>query len=161
MFNLIYIISFSLLIAIGIGTVFLVIFPFYAYLFIVVLVYGLIDKFHHLQGWELMILGILCLIMLLIDYFSGLLGAQMAGASKKALLWGVIGLILGLIVYPPFGSLIGLFFGVLVSELLDYKKLKHALKSASGTLLGTVSGVLINFVITLVFLALFVIFAIK
>jgi len=159
MLNTVYIISFSVLIMLGIGTVFLVIFPFYVYLFAVVLTYGFIDKFQHLRSWELVILGVMCVLMLVVDYLAGFLGAQIAGASKKALFIGLIGLILGLIVYPPFGSIIGLFLGVLVSELLDYKKLKHALRSASGTILGTLSGVLINFALSLVFLVLFILFA--
>lgn len=155
------VIIFSLLLLPGLLGVFLPLLPSIPYMFVVTLIFGLIDKFQHLTVVNLIILGIIALFSLLVDYFSGALGAKYGGASKKTLFWGIIGLILGLIVFPPFGGIAGLFLGVLVAELIQYKDHLKALKAASGSLIGSLTGMILNFLLALFFFVLFLVFAVK
>jgi len=159
--HIIYVVIFSILtLAAGLSFL-LMVFPAHIFLIVISLAFGLIDHFEHLKLWEWGILCGVALVMIIIDYASGLFGAKLAGASKKSVFWGIGGLILGLILFPPFGSLIGLFLGVLAAELFYFREYKKALKAASGSLLGTLTGTAINLVLALVFLGLFIAFAIR
>jgi hypothetical protein len=159
--HIILLVIFSLLVLAGAASFLLMIFPAHLYLLIVTLIFGLLDHFQHLKLWEWGILVGVTVIMIAVDWLSGLFGAKLAGASKKSIIWGILGLIIGLIAFPPFGSLIGLFLGVLISELVYFREYKKAVKAASGTLLGNLVGIILNLSLSLVFLVLFIIFALR
>lgn len=161
MTHLVLVIIFSLLIFAAGASFLLMIFPAHLFLLIISLVFGLIDHFEHLRVWEWGILCGVAVVMIIVDYASGLLGAKIAGASKKSVLWGIVGLVIGLIIFPPFGSLIGLFLGILLYELINFKEYRRAIKSATGSLLGVLLGTFLNLALALVFLVLFIVFALK
>jgi hypothetical protein len=114
-----------------------------------IFVYALVDGFETLQPWHLAVFGALALLSIAIDYSSGLIGAKLGGASKKALLFGILGLFIGLIAFPPLGAFIGLFLGVFVAELVQFKDHHRALKAASYSLVTTVIGALANVAIAI------------
>lgn len=118
-------------------------------MFATIFIYGLIDGFETLQPWHLAIFGALALLSIFIDYSSGLIGAKLGGASKKALMFGVVGLFIGLIAFPPLGAFAGLFLGVFIAELLQFRDHQRALKAASYSLAATVAGAIANIVIAL------------
>jgi uncharacterized protein len=159
MTHLVLVIIFSLLILAAGASFLLMVFPAHLFLLVITLVFGLIDHFQHLKPWEWGILTGLVVMMVAADWSSGLWGAKVSGASKKSIIWGIVGMIVGLIVFPPFGSLIGLFLGILIAELAHFSEYKAALKAASGSVLGTLAGTLINLVLSIVFLILFIVFA--
>jgi len=161
MTHLILTIVFSILLLAGVASVFLLVFPSLPFMFVVVLIFGFIDQFQHLTTVNLIIFGVLAAISIGIDYFSGLIGAKIGGASREAIILGIVGLILGLIIFPPFGSAIGLFLGILISEIIHFKDIKKALKSATGGLLGSLAGTVIQLILAILFLTLFIIFAIN
>ena len=130
-------------------------------MFVIALAYGFVDHFQKFTTAELIILAILAVLSVVVDYASGVLGAKYGGVSGKSAMAGFAGLILGLILFPPFGGIIGLFVGILVSELLLHKNQKKAFKAASGSLLGTLSGIIINLLVSLLFIVLFTVFALK
>lgn len=154
----ILVIIFSILVLIGFLGVFLPILPGIPYMFLVVFIFALIDKFVHFSWIEILILGIIAIISIFIDYFSGIIGAKYGGATKTALFFGFIGLIIGLVVFPPFGAIIGLFLGVLISELSFHGNHKRAIKSASYSVFGALTGILINLVLAVLFFILFLTF---
>ena len=114
-----------------------------------IFVYGLIDGFDTLQAWHLAVFGALALLSIFIDYSSGLLGAKLGGASKKALFMGIIGLFIGLFAFPPFGAFIGLFLGVFVAELMQFQDHHRALKAASYSVVATLVGAITNIFIAI------------
>ncbi|HJO89688.1 MAG: DUF456 domain-containing protein [Candidatus Pacebacteria bacterium] len=93
-----------------------------------------------------------------IDYFSGIIGAKYSGASKKGLLFGFLGLILGFIFLPPFGGFVGLFVGILIAEFIIKGNEIMALKTAAGSLIGIATGIFINILLAIAFFVLFVLF---
>ena len=129
--------------------------PGMAYMFFVVLIYGVVDKFETMQPEHLLIFGGFVLASMIIDYASGLIGAKFGGANKKSLLTGIIGLLVGLVVFPPFGLFIGLFLGVCIGEIIQGKH-RNALKAASYAFLGTLTGMLLSVVLALAFFITFV-----
>jgi uncharacterized protein YqgC (DUF456 family) len=127
-------------------------------MFGMVFVYGLIDGFETLQFWHLAIFGALALLSIGIDYSSGLIGAKLGGANKTSLLFGILGLFIGLMIFPPFGAFLGLFVGVFIAELLQFNDRRKALKAASYSVATTIIGALANILIAVgIFVAFLVI----
>ena len=118
-------------------------------MFATIFIYGLIDNFETLQVWHLAVFAGLTLLSITIDYSSGLIGAKLGGASKQALGLGMIGLVIGLITFPPLGAFAGLFMGVFIAELIQFRNHAKALKAASYSLAATLIGALVNIVIAL------------
>lgn len=150
---------FSLVMIVGlIGTV-LPLLPGIPFMMVVALIFAILDRFHHLQGTELLILGVIAAISLVIDYFSGILGAKMGGATPKSVAYGLVGFIVGFFLFPPLGGFFGLFFAIVVAEIGQNRSKEKALKAASSSLLGVVAGMAINLLLACIFLILFVIFS--
>ena len=133
--------------------------PVLPYLFAVALIFGFFDGFSHLTGTNLIILGALVVISFLIDHLSGIIGAKYGGASRRALVGGILGLILGTVIAPPLGGLAGLFLGVLFVELYNKRHRTAALRAAVGSLLGSLAGTAVNIFLVLIFMVLFSVFA--
>lgn len=133
--------------------------PAIPYLFVITVIFGFIDKFTYLSGRELAVLGILTLLSLLVDHLSGILGAKFGGATRKAMLFGFIGALAGTFILPPFGGMPGLFFGILVGELSQYRTHRDALRAATGGVLGSLAGMTLNIAVAILYITLFIIFA--
>lgn len=155
------VIIFSILLLPGIIGAVIPIIPSLPWMFIVALVFGIIDKFEHLRWFELLILGLLALISIILDNISGLIGAKGTGASKWGIIGGFIGGLIGLFFFPPFGAIIGMILGVVILEIVYHKNNKKAVRSASGVILGNLANIIINLVLCFIFIGLFVLFALK
>ncbi len=128
-------------------------------MFLVAVVFGFVDYWQRLLPWELAVLFVVVLLSVLTDFLSGLIGARYGGATRRAVLWGLVGFVIGVLAFPPLGGFIGLFVGVLVAELSAGRKQLQALKAATGSLLGSFIGMLANLFLAIAFLVLFIIFA--
>ena len=134
--------------------------PSLPYMFGVTLIFGFIDQWQHLSYIEIIILGVIMLTSFLTEYLTGLIGAKYGGAAKISIVFGLVGMLIGLIIFPPFGGIAGLFLGILVSEFLYFKDHIKALKAASGGLIGTLAGMLISLILAITYVVLFIIFVI-
>lgn len=134
--------------------------PGIGFMFILTVVYGFIDGFETMGPRWLFLFGGLVVLGIVTDHTSGLLGAKFGGASKNSMLLGLIGMLVGLIFFPPFGLFLGLFIGVFVGGLLQFKDHQKALKAASYSFLGTVAGMILNILIAIGFFVgfLFIVF---
>lgn len=159
--NYILVIIFAILMLPGLVGVFLPVLPGVPYLFVIALIYGFIDRFSHLSWFNLLVLGLIAGASLLVDYFSGIIGAKYGGAGQKSMLFGFIGFTAGLLIYPPFGGLAGLFLGILIAELYFFKDHIKAIKAAGSGLIGVALGMVFNFLLALSILVLFLIFSLK
>jgi len=133
--------------------------PGIPYMLAIALIFGAASGFKTLGALEIIILTGLAVLSVAIDYLSGTVGAKYGGAKKMSLLLGFIGLIVGLFVLPPFGGVIGLFAGIFLGEILGHRGGKKAVRAATAGVLGAVLGVAINFLLGLVFIGLFIYFA--
>lgn len=143
----------------GLALVFFPMLPAIPYMFGVTLIFYLFEWPEHFSAGHLAVLGLLVVISILNDHLSGIIGAKYGGASGKAILAGIAGLILGLIFFPPLGGFAGLFIGVLVYEISHNKKQRDAFKAAAGALIGSLTAVVINFFLALLYIGLFIVFA--
>jgi uncharacterized protein YqgC (DUF456 family) len=99
------------------------------------------------RDWEpfsatfLIIMAGLTLLVTLLDYVVPLLGAKKYGASKMGIWWSVLGMVLGVFFFPPWGMLIGAFAGAIAGEWLAGKEGRESLRAAWGVFLGNVVGI--------------------
>lgn len=99
----------------------------------------------------------IALLILILDYVIPAIGTKKFGGSKYGVYGTTIGLIVGIFSPIPFGILIGAFFGALIGELIyDTKDTSRATKAAYGAFLGFLASSFLKFVISIVFLILFI-----
>jgi uncharacterized protein YqgC (DUF456 family) len=152
--------GFSLVLFATACLVFIPLFPALSLMFALSLVFVTFDRFLHLSIVGLAVLVGIWGLSICVDYTSGILGAKYGGASTKSILWGMVGMLFGSLLFFPFGSFAGLFLGVLIAEFVAHKNEMRAFKAASGGVIGSFIGVLINATLALAFLVSFILFSI-
>jgi uncharacterized protein len=105
------------------------------------LVAAWLTGFEELTVTPLVIVGVLTALSIAIDYAAGVVGAQKYGASRSGIWGSVIGSLVGIFFFPPFGFLIGALAGAVIAEMLIGRKLEEAVKSGFGVLVGTFGGI--------------------
>ena len=106
-----------------------------------------------LQFAAFVLLGLLSMGLTVI---GNLIGARKFGASRWGLLGAIVGLLLGLLLFGPFGFVIGPLLGAVAFELLKGRELNAALRSGAGVLVGYLFGTLAEVIIALGMTAWFV-----
>ena len=108
--------------------------------------------------WFLGITGAVALFVFAIDYIIPVMGTKKFGGSKAGIIGTTIGLIVA-IVFPIlgiFGIIIWPFVGALIGEIINKADNKTALKAAFGSFIGFLTGTFLKFVVSIVFLGLFI-----
>lgn len=101
---------------------------------------------------------VIALVVFALDYIIPAVGTKKFGGTKAGMLGTTIGLLVALIfpVLGPFGIIIWPFIGALVGELLNKADKKTATKAAFGSFIGFLTGTFLKFMVTIVFLGLFI-----
>ena len=76
-----------------------------------------------------------------LDYIVPVAGARKYGASKLGVWGSVIGMIIGLVFFPPLGIFVGAFVGAVLGEFITGKKGSEALRAGWGVFVGTMVGI--------------------
>lgn len=104
----------------------------------------------------LVITLIIAIGIFILDYFIPAMGTKRFGGSRYGIIGTTIGLLIGLFFFPPFGIIIGPFFGALAGELLyDSTNSKRAVKAAFGSFMGFLTSTFIKFIVASVYLGVF------
>ena len=85
-----------------------------------------------------------------LDYFMPPLATKKFGGSRYGVVGSMLGLLAGLIVFPPWGILIFPFIGAYLGERLFGPSKDVAGKAALGAVLGQVFGVILKLSFTIV-----------
>jgi len=99
------------------------------------------------KNWEpfsatfLIIMAGLTMLATVLDYVVPAIGAKRYGASKLGVWGSIIGMLIGLFIFPPWGMLIGAIIGALAGELAGGKKGKKALRAGWGVFVGNIMGI--------------------
>lgn len=104
----------------------------------------------------LIITFIVALGIWILDYIIPAMGTKRFGGSKAGMIGTTIGLIVGIIAPIPFGIIIGPFAGAFIGELLNKSDFNNALKAAFGSFLGFIASTFMKFIVSIVFLGLFI-----
>ena len=97
---------------------------------------------HELSNRWLWIFGALALTVSLIDNIIPVYATKKYGGSRAGVIGSFVGLVIGLLFFPPFGFLfLVLFLGAFAAELYVQKsEIKLALRAAYGSLIGVLAG---------------------
>jgi uncharacterized protein len=117
-------------------------------------------RFASFSARFLVTLAIIVAIVALMDYFVPIWGTKIFGGSRAGVRGSTIGLIIGMILLPIFGIVLGPFglFGILggpfigawIGELYSGKISRQALKAAVGSFIGFLAGTLMKIVLSVV-----------
>lgn len=99
------------------------------------------------KDWEpfsstfLIIAAGLAILVTILDYVVPVGGAKRYGASKIGVAGSIIGMLIGVFLFPPWGLFIGAFVGALAGELVAGKEGKKALRAGWGVFVGIMVGI--------------------
>lgn len=104
----------------------------------------------------LIILGIAAGLAQFLDNLFPVLASKKAGAGKAGIWGSVIGMIVGMIFFPPLGVIIGAFLGALAGELIFNRDNDEPFKAALGVFKGTLFGILLKLTVCGLITAFFI-----
>ena len=91
-------------------------------------------------------IGIAVAVISILDYFLQIYGVKKAGGGKYAIRGSVVGMLLGIFIFPPFGILVGAFIGAYIGAKIEMEK--NAVKIAFGALWGFIIGTILKLCIS-------------
>ncbi len=111
------------------------------------------------QNWTF--LGItlaIAILVFILDYIIPAMGTKKFGGSRAGMFGTMAGLLVAIIfpILGVFGIVVWPFVGALVGELLNKSDQKTAVKAAFGSFIGFISGTFLKFIVTAIFLGLFI-----
>ena len=80
---------------------------------------------------------LLNIAVVIFDYILPVYGAKFYGASRKGIWGSIIGLVIGLFFFPPFGMILGVLIGAVIGELIAGKNESEALKAGFATFIAS------------------------
>ena len=117
-------------------------------------------RFASFSTRTLIIFAAIVAVVAVLDYLVPVWGTKTFGGSKAGVRGSTIGLIIGIILLPMFGIVLGPFglFGILggpfigawIGEIYAGKESRQALKAAFGSFIGFLAGTLMKIVLSLV-----------
>lgn len=123
------------------------------------LLYGFIFSFDSLN-WLFWTIQILFLILLFVaDTLSNLVGVKKFGGSKAGMWGSTIGLLLGPIIIPVAGILLGPFLGAIIAELaVNRTPFKQSIKIGIGSLIGFLTSIITKGFLMIIMILVFLFF---
>lgn len=108
--------------------------------------------------WFLGITFLVAAIVFALDYLIPAIGTRKFGGSKAGMAGTIIGLLIAILfpILGVFGIIIWPFIGALIGELINKADNKTALKAAFGSFIGFLTGTFLKFVVTIIYLGLFI-----
>lgn len=100
-------------------------------------------------------MGLFTIILLVADFLTNRYFVERFGGSKWSEWGAVIGVIVGVFIYPPIGIIVVPFLIVLIIELIRKQPFKVASLAATGALVGFLSGVVAKMFIQFVMIVIF------
>jgi uncharacterized protein len=129
-------------IVLGLIGVIVPILPGILLIWLAVLVYAVLTGFQAITPFTFFILSLIALVTGTSDIWMSLLGAKKGGASRRSVLYGVLGSFIGFIagsifiIGGLFGAVAGYILGILLGEYQKHRDWNLALKAGVGGLAG-------------------------
>lgn len=113
------------------------------------------EDFIYVGTGTLIVLAVLAVLISIVDFIAGALGAKHFGASPRAVAGAVIGAALGLFFGLP-GVLLGPFAGAVIGELSVHKDLNAATRAGFGASLGLLIAAVAKIALAFTMIGVFV-----
>ena len=110
------------------------------------------------MNWTALIITlVIAVVVWVVDYFIPAIGTKKFGGSKYGVIGTMLGLLAGILFFPPLGLIIGPFAGAFLGEMIhDSSDSSRALKAAFGSFIGFLSSTFLKFVTATAFLVYYV-----
>lgn len=95
----------------------------------------------------LLTMGIITVAVYFLDYILPFFGAKMFKATKQGIWFSIIGMIIGMFFFPPFGMILGLLLGAIIGELLAGKAKLEAVKIGFISFVFSLLAIIIKIVL--------------
>ncbi len=95
-------------------------------------------------------MAVITAIVYFLDYLLPIMGAKMYNASKLGIWGAIIGMIIGIFFFPPFGMIFGLLLGAITGELISGKPQAEAVKIGLISFLFSLLTIVIKVVLVAV-----------
>jgi uncharacterized protein len=92
--------------------------------------------------------AIITVVVTVLDYILPILGAKVYKASGFGIWGSMVGMILGILFFPPFGMILGLFVGAVLGELIAGKEEWQALKVGTVTFAASMLMIFIKLAVS-------------
>jgi len=111
------------------------------------------------EYWLLGITFALTLLISIADFLMPAYYSKRKGGSKYASWGSTLGLLIGLIFFPPLGLIVGAFLGAFLGEVIFNRQatMQQAYQSAIGAFIGFLASSLIKFMLCLSLLLIYLI----
>ena len=105
----------------------------------------------NLEGNYLFYFGAFAVIITLLDYWLQIYSVKYFGGGRSSTFGVVLGILCGIFIFPPFGVIVGPFFGAYLGALIesDFDFFK-SFKIAIGSLVGFLGGTILKFVYSII-----------
>lgn len=100
-------------------------------------------------------MGMFTLLLLVADFITNHYFVQKLGGSKRSQWGAMVGVFLGVFIYPPFGIIAVPFIIVFMMEVMEQRTAKEAAYAALGAIIGFLSGAVAKGFIQIVMIILF------
>ena len=148
---------------VGLLGVVLPVIPGVGFIWLVALVYAIVERFATVDGITFAALTVLGVIGVTADLWMSQAGAKVGGASITSMLVAIAAGSIGAVLGAAFlgigavpGAIVGAFLGVVLAEWYQRRDWREAFKAAGGWLVGcTLSGV-VQFFIALLMIVIFI-----
>ena len=87
-------------------------------------------------------LAVLVVFVTVLDYYLQIYGVKKAGGGKYAIRGSLVGMLSGIFLFPPFGILVGAFFGAYIGAKIEANS--NEVKIAFGALWGFIAGTILK-----------------
>lgn len=125
-------------------------------MWLLVVLYALVDQLATLSWGTLIILTGLMLIGSTGGIWLQLFGVEAGGGTWRSAIWGLLAGIVGVVVFPPFGGVIAAALAAFAMELAAHGSIKQAFLAGSGSIGGWLLTAVVEFLVTLAMLVVFV-----
>ncbi|WP_108670787.1 DUF456 domain-containing protein [Peribacillus acanthi] len=154
--DIVFWIIISLMFLVGFVGLIYPIIPSVLFIFGGILLYGVFFSFEPFNWFFWTVQGTFVIMLFAADYLANLIGVKKYGGSKAGIWGSTIGLIVGPIIIPIFGLIIGPFAGAVIAEIIVHKKdFPTALKIGFGSVVGFISSVITKGIIQAVMVIYF------
>lgn len=121
-----------------------------------VLIYAWRDGFEALSLGTFMFISVIVVFAGLSDLWLPAFGAHKSGASKRTIVTGLLGAIIGSFVLPLVGTIVGYVFGVLLGEYHKRRDWQAAWQASKGSLAGWGIATIIQLVVGVLVIIIFI-----